>query len=241
MSPETNPETNPPAASVPPESKTVGYCRACGKALDAATARTAQGTLFCEAHSPAQSSAGAEPPSPWTAPASRVSQPPPLPPPHATHGGPPVLAFLLGWIPGVGAIYNGQYAKGFIHVVIFGLLINILSSNATGGFEPLFGLLIAGFSFYMAFEAYHTAKKQAAGEPVDEWSGLVTARGGSKIPAGPIVLIVIGVAFLLNNLGLFEIRRVIRYWPALLIVLGVYLLWSRLTERKMMETKSERQ
>jgi hypothetical protein len=28
------------------------------------------------------------------------------------------LAFGLGWIPGVGAIYNGEYLKAFIHVVI---------------------------------------------------------------------------------------------------------------------------
>jgi len=27
-------------------------------------------------------------------------------------------------IPGVGAVYNGQYAKGLVHVVIVGLLIS---------------------------------------------------------------------------------------------------------------------
>ena len=31
----------------------------------------------------------------------------------------PGLAFFLGWIPGVGAIYNGQYAKGLVHAVAF--------------------------------------------------------------------------------------------------------------------------
>ena len=32
----------------------------------------------------------------------------------------PGLAFALGFIPGVGAIYNGQYLKGLVHALIFG-------------------------------------------------------------------------------------------------------------------------
>jgi len=30
----------------------------------------------------------------------------------------PGLALFLGLIPGVGAIYNGQYAKGMVHAII---------------------------------------------------------------------------------------------------------------------------
>jgi hypothetical protein len=86
------------------------------------------------------------------------------------------LAFILGLIPGVGAIYNGQYAKGLVHVIILGLLISIVSSDAAGGLEPLFGLMIALWFFYMAFEAYHTARKRLMGERVDEFSSLVPIR-----------------------------------------------------------------
>ena len=238
MTPEPNPHENtelnteatPRAAA---EIRIVGYCRACGRGLDAANARHVNGTIYCEEHAPL-GNAGGEPPSPWTASGyhAGASQPPPLPNAGTAPGGSPVLAFLLGWIPGVGAIYNGQYAKGFVHVVIFGLLISIVSSDAAGGLEPLFGLLIAGFTFYMAFEAYHTAKKRQLGRPVDEWSGMVASRRASKFPAGPMVLIAAGVVFLLNNLGLWDIRRAMRYWPAVLIVLGVYMLWGRLTEGK---------
>ena len=97
----------------------------------------------------------------------------------------PPLAFVLGFIPGVGAVYNGQYAKGLLHVVIFGSIISILSSGAAQGFVPLFGLMIPTFVFYMAFEAYHTAKKRRDGEMVDEFSGLVRARGArSRFPDG---------------------------------------------------------
>ncbi len=36
----------------------------------------------------------------------------------------PWVAFALGWIPGVGAMYNGQFAKALAHVVIFALLVD---------------------------------------------------------------------------------------------------------------------
>lgn len=246
MTPESNPhentelstEVNPQAAA---EIKIVGYCRACGKGLDAPNARHMNGTIYCEEHVPL-ANAGGDPSSPWTAAGYRAgASPPPLPTAGAAPSGSPVLAFLLGLIPGVGAIYNGQYAKGFIHVVIFGLLVSIVSSGAAAGMEPLFGLMIAGFTFYMPFEAYHTAKKRQSGQTVDEWSGMVALRhGSSRVPAGPLVLIVVGVIFLLNNLGLWDIRRAMRYWPAVLIVLGTYMLWSRMTEEKT-EAKRERE
>lgn len=193
------------------------YCRACGKPLTEDTVRVVQGTVFCEDHAPQP----APPPpaaSPYTAQA--------VPNPSVSPG----LAFLLGMIPGVGAIYNGQYAKGVVHVLILGMIISIMSSGAAGGLEPMFGMLTAVFWFYMAFEAYHTARKRMLGEPVDEFSSLVQLdprRGGT--PVLPIVLIALGVLFLLNNLGLLYMARIMRYWPVLLIAAGAWMLYARLT------------
>jgi multisubunit Na+/H+ antiporter MnhB subunit len=145
----------------------------------------------------------------------------------------PGLAFLLGLIPGVGAIYNGQYLKGFIHVAILGVLISIVQAghHADGAFVPFFGLLIAAWIFYMPFEAYHTARKRQAGVPVDEWSSLLPrgASGTGRLPVGPIVLIAIGVLFLLDNLGLLPLSEILRFWPLILIAIGVYSLYSRLS------------
>ena len=48
---------------------------------------------------------------------------------------------MLGLIPGVGAMYNGQFIKGLIHVVIFAVLVS--AAHLYG----IFGLFIAaGFS-----------------------------------------------------------------------------------------------
>jgi len=192
-----------------PEIPAVAYCRTCGKPLCSACQRPAQGTIFCAEHAP----------SPSTSPPAPVNP----------AGSSPAAAFLLGLIPGVGAIYNGQYAKGLIHVVIFGLLVSLAASHNFESLEPLIGLLIAGFYLYMPFEAYHTAKRRQLGQPVDEFSSLVPMQAPTApFPTGPVLLIALGVLFLLHNLDLLRFERILRYWPVLLIALGVHMLCARL-------------
>lgn len=212
----------------------VAFCRSCGKALCPACERPSQGTIFCAEHvpvaagTPASSASAIGPdPNPYSAYAPPVPTPVVKP---ADTGASPGLAFLLGLIPGVGAIYNGQYVKGLVHVVILGILISIVSSDAAGGMEPLFGMMIGAWVFYMAFEAYHTARKRQAGLLVDEFSSIVPLRGRpSSFPAGPVALIGIGVLFLLNTLDIVRFSQLIRYWPVALIALGAYMLYERVT------------
>jgi hypothetical protein len=206
-----------------PDLPAIAYCRSCGKPLCEACRVSAGGTVYCQEHAPAAAAAEA---SPYTAPAP-VSARGPIPDTGASPG----LAFLLGLIPGVGAIYNGQYVKGLIHVVVLGVLISIVSSNeASGGLEPLFGMMIGVWVFYMAFEAYHTARKRQLGQRVDEFSSLVPLHGQhSSFPVGPAVLIAVGLLFLLNNMEIIRFSQIIRFWPIALIALGVYMLYERLS------------
>jgi hypothetical protein len=177
----------------------------------------ADGTVYCAEHAPgAASTAG-----------TRAY---PSEPPVETH---PRLAFLLGLIPGVGAIYNGQYAKGLVHALIFGLMITILDSQAGRGrefgLEPVIGILLGVFVLYMAFEAHHTARRRQLGEPVDEFSSVFRARHGHS-SGGAVALIVVGAVFLLNTLGIVELHQVLRFWPVLLIALGINMLHSRISD-----------
>lgn len=202
-----------------PETPAVGYCRTCGAALCNDCRQEWRGVVYCGACVGARQAA--TPPAP--------ARPAPL----AADLPSPGLAFVLGLIPGVGAIYNGQYGKGIVHVVVLGLLISIHNSNAAGDLEPLFGMMIAAWFFYMALEAYHTAKKRLAGERVDEFSGLLQVeRHRGNLPVGPIVLIALGVVFLLNTLGFWSIDRLLRFWPVILIAAGVYMLYARLAGRR---------
>lgn len=205
-----------------PETAAIAYCRVCGKPLCEVCQRPAQGTVYCQEHEPAAATAN-----PYTAPPPSPYGQPFVPP--RMDGPSPGLAFVLGLIPGVGAIYNGQYAKGVIHVIILGVLISIMNSGAARQFEPLFGLLTTLLFFYMAFEAYHTAAKRQRGEPVDEFSSIFpVGRAGSGFPLGPILLILMGVIFLLDTLDVLRLYEILRYWPVFLILLGCYMLYMRL-------------
>jgi hypothetical protein len=218
-----------------PDAPATAYCRTCGQPMCDACRRDVFGTVYCAQHAPKEapaSAAAGPPPGPSGPPPSYGSYPPPY---NSRPGGrvsgadvSPQLALFLGMIPGVGAIYNGQYAKGLVHAVIFGILCSIPDSRAARGLEPVFGMMCFAWWAYMVFEAYHTARKRRAGEPVDEYSSLIDLRGRrDQVPLAAVALIVLGVVLLMRTLDLFDFEAVARYWPVLLIALGLYLLYSR--------------
>jgi TM2 domain-containing membrane protein YozV len=228
------------------ESPAVAYCRSCGKPLCSACSRDVRGVIYCEECLAAHIS-GAVPPGTAAVPTGVA------PPPGTAN---PRLAFILGWIPGVGAMYNGEFAKGFIHVLIFATLIWL--ANPDHG-NALFGLAIAAFAVYMPIEAYKTAKAREMGLPAPDPLGLnnlfgstppaasvpiataVPASPGvvpqqasaaederpSRLPTGAIILIGLGVLFLLDELGALHFDWIWRFWPLILIALGVRILMQR--------------
>lgn len=130
------------------------YCRTCGKALCDNCKRDVMGAIYCE---------------PCIAVRLHGNQPAAVPvaPVIVSNAPSPGVAMLLGFIPGVGAMYNGQFLKGFIHVAIFVLLI-IATDNISGAF----GILIGFSIFYMAFDAYKTAEAKKLGLPLPDPLGL---------------------------------------------------------------------
>ena len=201
------------------EAQNVAFCIRCGKALCNECVRNVRGSVYCE-NCLAESVGG-----------KSAASPPPPPPTHNTDtvaGTNPGAAFALGLIPGVGAIYNGEFVKAAIHLLIFGTLISLHDVTRFG--QPLLGLLGAGFYFYMPFEAYYTAKKRrlrAEGveleTPIDRMQQQLGSSKDKELWGG-IALVVLGGLFLLGNLDVFEFERVARLWPALLVVFGIWLL-----------------
>ncbi len=242
-----------------PESPATAYCRTCGMPVCDACRRDAFGTVYCPEHAPAASVGGSQqgpvgasspvpPPGLGAVPPTAGFAPPTMPPPGYTATGAyppgtvfvqparagtvsPALAFFLGLIPGVGAIYNGQYAKGIVHGLVWGLLMSIADSRAAHGLEPIFVMLVIVWWAYMAIEAHRTAHLIAAGQPVDEFSSIVSVHGrGEQAVVAGVVLMVLGVILLLRTLNVLDIDELLaRYWPVLLIAGGAWLLWSRLT------------
>ncbi len=217
-----------------PDVPAIAYCRTCGKPVCADCRREASGTVYCAEHAPAAVPPPyAAPPPPYTAPPPYAAPgvppfaPPAAPSPYVRADFRPGLAFALGWIPGVGAIYNGQYAKGLIHAVIWGVLMSVANSEAARDMQPIFVILVIAWMAYMVFESYRTAQKLQRGEPVDEYSSVLQLRGPGRFPMAAVALIVLGVLLLLHTLDLVNFERIVPYWPVLLIVAGAYMLWSR--------------
>ncbi len=199
-----------------PSSPVVGFCRATGKALTADEATYVNGVLYSK-EAAETLKLTQEPASPYT-----VAAPVGSPVTDISPG----WAFVLGLIPGVGAIYNQQYAKGLFHIIVFAGIITLVERG--GPANVFLGFLLAGWYFYMPFEAFHTAQKRQRGEVIDEVSGLVNLPPNlRRLPIGPVVLIALGVLFLLDNLGLLRIDDVMRFWPILLIAAGVIKLLER--------------
>ncbi len=206
----------------------IGYCRNCGKAMCAACVRPVRDVFYCEDCLATVMGIPAVPPvaSPYTAePNVPGYVPPPVPPLQTATS--PSVAFLLGLVPGLGAVYNGEYNKALIHVVIFATIIFGLNSDLGGGADVLLGLAIPGFILYMAVDAMRTAKAkqlgQTSADPIEVWS--------QGRPIGPIILIGLGGLILLNNFHIFSFHRVWQLWPLVLIGAGILMFRNRLSDR----------
>jgi TM2 domain-containing membrane protein YozV len=184
------------------------YCGQCGRSLCNDCKREVGGMVYCESCLAARLQPGHS--APW----------------EPSTGSSPGVALALGFIPGVGAIYNGQVLKGMVQVLIFGSLI-ALSDHAHDGLDYIFGWGAAAFYFYMVIDSFQTAKAKQLGKPTPEWFGLGDMKMKTNAPIGAALLIGLGVIFLLDNLGIPVFRQIGKFWPVLLILAGFLLLQRR--------------
>jgi hypothetical protein len=226
----------------------VAFCRTCGKPLCNQCTRDVRGVIYCESclaarmegASPVPGAGFVPPPSPNVYPSiggPSAYVPPQMPSGVPINSGPnPVVAGILaGFFPfGVGAVYCSQYAKGLAHLVIMVLLIVGQSSDIPGYMHAVLGLSMGFFYVYQIIDAVRTARAIQLGEPAPDPFGLASMFGANpiptqgvpgtktetKVPVAAVVLIGLGVLFLINTVFDFSLHR---YWPVILIVLGVYL------------------
>jgi hypothetical protein len=197
-----------------PDVEKTAFCIKCGKPLCEQCVRQVQSSIYCESCLTETNTASAAP-----APAV-VSQ---------AGGVSPEAGFLLGLIPGVGAIYNAEYFKAALHLIIFASLVTLADGTGRAG-ETLFGFLAFGFYAYMPFEAYYTAKKRKLAReginlitPFDQLNEQLGITGSVELWGG-VFLIAIGILFLLDNFDILPLQQVKRFWPILLVLAGFLLI-----------------
>jgi hypothetical protein len=222
----------------------VAFCRTCGKPLCNQCTRDVRGVIYCEsclaarldAAAPAMGFTPVQPSPQQTGYQQQfVNQGPGLRTVPAGPTGPnPTVAGILGAIPlGLGAVYCGQYAKGLIYLGIFVMCIVGFSADLPWQGYAALGIFLGFFWVYQILDSIRTAKAIQMGEPAPDPLGIVQMFGGStpgektattesstNIPAAAAVLIVLGILFLINTVFDFSLHR---YWPLILIALGVWL------------------
>ncbi len=180
-----------------------GFCRNCGKPLCPECARDVRGALYCE-----DCLAGA-----LTGATAATVQPP---------RSNPGAAAALGLIPGLGAVYNGDYMRAVILIAIWAGLLAVGVTDSFGDLSPVIWIAFGLFPVFTAIDSYRAAQQRqlAAVE------GASAAPAGQR-PVGAIILIVLGVLALLGNFGWIRGEWVSRGWPIVLIAIGVWLFVRR--------------
>ncbi len=225
----------------------VAYCRTCGKALCEECKRDVMGAIYCEPCIAVrlQGATAAVPPPPAHTPVIVASAPS------------PGVAMLLGFIPGVGAMYNGQFMKGFLHVLIFVMLI--MGASYHWSIDWVFGVMIGFFVIYMAFDAYKTAEAKRLNLPLPDPLGLdrlfglqegqhasapvATPAASASVPGMatltesaptptqahvPTGAVVLIILGVVFLLGNLTELNLHRFWPLILVAVGLWLAYKRM-------------
>jgi hypothetical protein len=138
----------------------------------------------------------------------------------------PALAGILSFcFPGTGSLYNREYMKGILYMLIFAGLVTL---QTQGDGQPFKGLILAGFYFFQVIDAIQVAKslnqKALTGEAKGGEDFSLTIKSGSIFWGA--ALIVLGAIFLLGNFDIVDYDKLWRFWPVLVIGLGAKFIYD---------------
>ena len=212
-----------------PEVENTAFCIKCGKPLCVQCARQVQSSVYCE-NCLADSMGSKTPP--------RADFEAPRAASQKAGGSSPEAAFILGLIPAVGAIYNAEFFKAAIHMLVFGFLVSLAdSTHGPGSGMVAFAAFV--FYVYMPFEAFYTAKKRKLAlqgidleTPFDRLGDQLGDFHNKELWGG-VVLVVIGAIVLMDNFDIVAFENVQKLWPIVPMAVGVLLI------RRFAQGKSE--
>jgi hypothetical protein len=146
-----------------------------------------------------------------------------------------VLAIVLSLMPGLGQIYVGYYPRGFVHILVVSGLIAMLSSIQD--FSPLFPMGMLFLFFFWLYNMIDAGRRAAmynlmldGGEVLDLPRDIRMPGLGGSI-AGGIVVTAIGAIILSHTAYDFSLAWLENWWPAGVMIFGLYLVAKGLMER----------
>lgn len=145
----------------------------------------------------------------------------------------PMLAAFLGCVPGLGNIYNGLYARGFVFFLLVVSLFYAAIEVGNSGREEGLALLIPSLIFtwlFNIFDGYRQATLINWGWD-EEDEALAAQRGSGNLAAG-IALCAIGLYGLLHQFFDIDLSMLLDHWYLVLLGIGGWLIYQSWSEKK---------
>ncbi|GLH74170.1 hypothetical protein GETHLI_26720 [Geothrix limicola] len=147
----------------------------------------------------------------------------------------PILAAVLSGMPGLGQVFLGYTRLGFMHAGTAAVLVCLMSSNRLGMLEPAVGIFLAFFWLYNMVDAYRRAlllnEAISRMETPELPDGFGAVSFGGRLAVG-IGLIFVGLLTLLNLRFNISLAWLDQWWPAGLVLLGLYLVVRAVRDRQ---------
>ena len=153
----------------------------------------------------------------------------------------PFLAGLLSLMPGIGQIYVGYYALGFIHIAVFVTSIFLLVRMSINSFSALIPALGVFLGFFVVYNIVDAARRAVLYNlALDGVQGIRLPDMNASLPKlqlqgslpGGAALIALGVVLLSNTLFGFSLDWLASWWPLGLVGLGAWLVAKAREERR---------
>lgn len=144
----------------------------------------------------------------------------------------PVIAVLLSIMPGLGQAYLGYYQLGFLNIFVVASLITLLASGI-GGLTPLVALFMAFFWLFNLVDAGRRAMllNQVIAQTPELPDGFGAMSFKGRILGG-LLLIAVGTLSIAHIRFHISLDWLQNWWPVALVIVGVYLVWQAVMERK---------
>ena len=155
----------------------------------------------------------------------------------------PALAFILSAMPGLGQVYVGYYQQGFVNVLVVATLILVLNSGVHA-LQPAFGFFLAFFWLYNMIDAFRRASfynQALAGLGSVQLPPELKLPKGQGSLIGGVALIGFGLLILANTAFGMSLDWLNEWWPAALVLTGIYLVWASYAARQEAQSRAAEQ